>query len=81
MKNPASGYKAHKTDNGERSALYVFIELKDSHESRSAVTVSKPTQRVRRAAPTRTASTRASSPNRTSSTSSSGSSSSGGGGY
>ena len=81
MKNPASGYREHKTSQGEKSSLYIVVELREYHETGSTAPVSKPTQRVRQAAPTRTAPTRVASPNRTSSTSSSGSSSSGGGGY
>jgi len=77
MKNPASGYKEHTTANGERSALYVFIELKESHESLAPTTVSTPRQSARRTPTRRTTTTT----NRTTSTPRSSSGSSSGGGY
>ena len=82
MKNPASGYKEHTTANGERSALYVFIELKESHESPAPTTVSTPRQSARRT-PTRRTTTRrtTTTTNRTTSTPRSSSGSSSGGGY
>ena len=36
MKNPDSGYKSHKSVNGERSALYIAVEVKKYHATGSA---------------------------------------------
>ena len=35
MKNPKSGYKSHKSANGERSSLYILVELKSYHATGS----------------------------------------------
>ena len=36
MKNPKSGYKFHKSSNGEHSALYISVEVKNYHATGSA---------------------------------------------
>lgn len=36
MKNPSTGYKFHKTANGERSALYILVEVRSYHKTGSA---------------------------------------------
>ena len=33
MENPSTGYKFHKTSNGEKSALYVLVEVKKYHKT------------------------------------------------
>ena len=35
MKNSKSGYKPHKSANGERSSLYILVELKNYHATGS----------------------------------------------
>ena len=80
MKNPDSGYKAH-TVSGEKSILYVLLEVKDYHAAPKSTAVrsrtydnrSSTTRTARRAVSTTSTVTR--------STRSSGGSSGGGSGY
>ena len=37
MKNPSTGYKYHKFPNGEASALYILVDVKNYHASGSAI--------------------------------------------
>ena len=37
MKNPSTGYKYHKFPNGEASALYILVDVKNYHATGSAI--------------------------------------------